>query len=160
MSMNKKIAITTGDLEGIGEEVVLKALLELNLPKENIVIVGKNLNCGYETIEINQEDNGEFCYKSLETACSLANENEIQAIVTAPVSKEVLHKSGYKFNGQTEILEKFLAKDNEKAEMLFIARDLRVLLLTRHVALKNLTLDKKTVKEKIIRLNNFLMFRI
>ena len=58
-----KIAITTGDKLGIGEEVVEKALKSLNLPKEQVIIIGKNLNLGYETIEIQDEDNGAFCFK-------------------------------------------------------------------------------------------------
>ena len=70
-------------------------------------------------------------------ACQLAKSGEIQAIVTAPVSKEVLNNSGYKFLGQTEILEHFLGQNNEKAEMLFISGDLKVMLLTRHLALKD-----------------------
>ena len=53
-----KLAITTGDLLGIGEEITIKALNALNLPEENVLIIGKNinskLNTAYETIEINQ----------------------------------------------------------------------------------------------------------
>ncbi len=96
--MNKKIAITTGDTLGIGEEITIKALNALNLPEDEILIIGKNinhtLNTAYETIEIDPNDNGKFCFESLKTASSLANEDKIKAIVTAPVSKEALHKSG------------------------------------------------------------------
>jgi 4-hydroxy-L-threonine phosphate dehydrogenase PdxA len=56
-----------------------------------------------------------------------------------------MHLAGHYFNGQTEVLEHFLAKDNQKAEMLFIAKDFRVLLLTRHVALKEIELNKDIV---------------
>ena len=56
-----KIGITTGDKLGIGEEVLGKALKTLNLPKEQVVIIGKNLNLGYETVEITDKDNGDFC---------------------------------------------------------------------------------------------------
>ena len=37
-----KIAITTGDLLGIGEEITIKALNSLNLPSEDILIIGQN----------------------------------------------------------------------------------------------------------------------
>ncbi len=152
--MKNKIAITTGDLEGIGEEVTKKALLQLNLPHNQVIIIGKNLGLGYETIEVDDKDNGRFCYKSLEIACNLAHKGEIGAIVTASVSKEVLNKSGYKFGGQTEILEHLLGG---KAEMVFIARDLRVLLLVRHTPLKDVKLNKDEVVDKILRFNRFLI---
>ena len=154
-----KIGITTGDKLGIGEEVLEKALNSLNLPKENVIIIGKNLNLGYETIEINDKDNGDFCFKSIEMACQLAKSGEIQAIVTAPVSKEVLNNSGYKFLGQTEILEHFLGQNNEKAEMLFISGDLKVMLLTRHLALKDVpsALSEEIVIEKTKRFYDFLV---
>ncbi len=159
--MNKKIAITTGDTLGIGEEITIKALNALNLPEDEILIIGKNinhtLNTAYETIEIDPNDNGKFCFESLKTASNLANEDKIKAIVTAPVSKEALHKSGYKYSGQTEILQKFLGNKDSKAEMMFISKDLRVLLLTRHLALKDIQLDKDLIVEKVLRTNSFLV---
>ena len=119
--MKNRIAITTGDILGVGEEITKKALEIIKPDKNQILIIGKNLNLGYETIEIDQKDNGFHCFESLKTACELANKNIIQGIVTAPVAKEALYKSGYKYNGQTEILEKFLSKnEQEKAEMVFI----------------------------------------
>lgn len=159
--MNKKIAITTGDTLGIGEEITIKALNALNLPEDKILIIGKNinkaLNTCYETIEINSADNGKFCFESLKTASILVNEDKIKAIVTAPVSKEALYKSGYKYSGQTEILQEFLGNKDSKAEMMFISKDLRVLLLTRHLALKDIQLDKDSIVEKVLRTNSFLV---
>ena len=49
--MNKnKIAITTGDPLGIGEEITYKALVNLRPKFEQILIIGKDLGLGYETI--------------------------------------------------------------------------------------------------------------
>ena len=42
-------------------------------------------------------------------------------IVTAPVAKNALHLAGHIFNGQTEVLQKFLAHNGQLAEMLFVA---------------------------------------
>jgi len=156
-----KIAITTGDIKGIGEEITIKALNALNLPKNKVLIIGKNLNGAlnksYETIEVDPSDNGKFCFTTLKIASTLANEGKIKAIVTAPVSKEALFKSGYKYSGQTEILQKFLGDKNSKAEMMFISNDLRVLLLTRHLALKDIKLTKDLIIEKVLRTNKFLI---
>ena len=116
-----KIAITTGDKFGIGKEITKKALDFLKPDKEDILIIGEKIDVDYDFAEINEPQNGAFCYKSLEYACNLAKKGIIKGLVTSPVSKYELHKSGYKFNGQTEIIEKLLAKDNQKAQMIFIA---------------------------------------
>lgn len=171
---NKKIAITTGDVNGIGAEITIKALNKLDLPKENIVIISNKkvlnfygrLNNDYEIIKIDfnpknilpgkiTAESGEFSFQSLKKACEMAKAVEIDAIVTAPVSKEALHLAGHKFNGQTEVLRHFLAHNGQHAEMLFVANDFRVLLLTRHLPLKEISLNKDEIVQKIGDLNEF-----
>lgn len=171
--INKKIAITTGDVNGIGAEITIKALNKLNFPEENIVLISNSKILDFygglkkykiEEIDFDKnniiagkltKESGEFSFQCLKKACEIANNGEISAIVTAPVSKEALHLAGHNFNGQTEILQEFLAHDGQSAEMLFVANDFRVLLLTRHVALKEISLDKNEIVEKITRLNEF-----
>ena len=164
-----KIAITTGDPNGIGAEITIKALNYLDLPQDKVVLVSNpkilefygRLDKDYEIIEIpyNNEDitpgeitskAGEFSFQSLKKVCEI---NPI-AIVTAPVAKNALHLAGHIYNGQTEVLQKFLAHDNQLAEMLFVAGGFRVLLLTRHCALKDIKLSKETVIEKVKNLKN------
>lgn len=171
---NKKIAITTGDVNGIGAEITVKALNSLNLPCKNVVIISnskvlnncENLNQKYDIVEVDfdeknilpgqiTKESGEFSFQCLKKACDLAKIGKIDAIVTAPVSKEALHLAGHQFNGQTEVLQEFLSHEGQRAEMLFVARDFRVLLLTRHLALKDVVLDKNEIINKIITLNNF-----
>ncbi len=156
-----KIAITTGDLLGIGEEITIKALNALKLPARDVLIIGKSLNDSllshYDTIELDTSDNGRFCFDTLKVASELANEGKIQAIVTAPVSKEALFKSGFHYSGQTEILQEFLGDKDSKAEMLFVANDLRVLLLTRHIPLNQVKLSKEIIVEKSLRVCKFLV---
>ena len=161
-----KVAILTGDPNGIGAEVTVKALEKLNLPADKIVLISnknilqnfKNVKISdkYELIEIpyRKEDikfgqvtkeAGEFSFQALKKVCEL----KPKAIVTAPVAKNALHLAGYIFNGQTEVLQKYLAHDNQKAEMLFVADNFRVLLLTRHCALKDINITKEIVINKI-----------
>lgn len=158
-----KIAITTGDPNGIGAEITIKALNYLDLPQDKVVIVSNKkilnhygkLNKDYEIIEIpyNSEikagevtkESGEFSYQSLRKVCEI----KPKAIVTAPVAKNALHLAGHKFNGQTEILQEFLSHNNQLAEMLFVANNFRVLLLTRHCALKDITLTEEIVTTKV-----------
>lgn len=164
-----KIAITTGDPNGIGAEITIKALNKLDLPQESVVLISNQkildfygrLNRSYEIIEIPYKSDikqgeitkeaGEFSFQSVKKACEI----NAKAIVTAPVAKNALYLAGHKFNGQTEILQKYLAHDNQLAEMLFVAGKFRVLLLTRHVALKDIVLNKDMVVEKILNLKDF-----
>ena len=153
-----KIGITTGDKFGIGKELIKKALDILAPKKEEILIIGEKIeDLDYETVVVDVENNGEFCYQTLVKACALAREDKIKAIVTAPVSKEELHKAGHIFNGQTEVIEHELKEGNNKAEMLFIADDMRVMLLTRHLALHDIKISKEMIIEKVLRFNKFLI---
>ena len=166
--MRNKIVITTGDVNGVGAEITLKALN--NFDCNDFVLVSnsqvlkhygmKNSPC--EIIEVPFDGeihegkidraSGEFSFQALKKACEL----NPKAIITAPVSKEALHLAGHFYNGQTEILEKFLSKNGEKAEMLFAARDFRVLLLTRHCALKDIKITKELIISKVLTLKNAL----
>ena len=168
-NFSEKIAILTGDPNGIGAEITIKALNILNLPPKDIILISNSkilnkygkFNNDYKLIELDYKGSiepgvvsakaGEFSYKCLEKACEI----KPKFIVTAPTSKEAMHLAGYKFNGQTEILEKFLSRNGQKAEMLFVSKDFRVLLLTRHVALKDVKLTKELIIEKIERLRNY-----
>lgn len=172
--MNKyenKIVITTGDPNGIGAEVTIKALNLLNLPSKDIVIISNskilntygNINNNYEIIEIDYTDKiipgevsasaGDFSFRALQRACEM----KPKFIVTAPTSKEAMNLAGHNYKGQTEILEKFLAHDGQKAEMLFVSKDFRVLLLTRHCSLRNVSdlITKELIIEKTERLRSF-----
>ena len=161
-----KIAITTGDPNGIGAEITIKALRALDLPSDKVAIIsnreilklcgGDDIPNKYEIIEIPYsksdikygkitKEAGEFSYQSLKKVCEL----KPKAIVTAPVAKESLHLAGRIFNGQTEILQKYLAHDGQLAEMLFVAKNFKVLLLTRHCPLKEVNLTKEIVITKV-----------
>ena len=169
MRHKDKIAITTGDVNGIGAEITVKALNALDIPEDKVVIITNKkmlslypkLKKNYEIINVELDGDvefgkltkasGEFSFKSLKQACEI----KPKAIVTAPVSKEALHLAGHKFNGQTEVLQHFLAKDGQKAEMLFVSKGFNVLILTRHCALKDVCITKEIITEKVLRLNEF-----
>lgn len=162
-----KIAITTGDPNGIGAEITIKALNELDLPQDKIVLISNKdvldyygkLDKKYDIIEIPfdkknicpgkvTKEAGEFSFQSLLKVCEI----KPKAIVTAPVAKNAMYLAGHNFNGQTEVLQKYLAHDNQLAEMLFVANNFRVLLLTRHCALKDVYLTKEIIIKKITNL--------
>ena len=94
------------------------------MPVENVLLISNSdilnfygkLDKSYTIVEIpfdktnikhgNTKENGEFSFQCLKKACEMAKNKEIDAIVTAPVSKESLHLAGHDFNGQTEVLQK------------------------------------------------------
>lgn len=178
----KKTAITLGDPNGISPEITIKALNFLDLPKDKIIIIGNNsifdfykskydlcLEKEYEIIEIpySKEDiipgeqteaAGEFAFSALVKACELAQNNQIEAIVTAPVAKNAMKMAGHNYSGQTEILEKYLANVNQHAEMIFVCENIYVYLLTRHIALSDVMqyVTKENIENKIKYINKYL----
>jgi 4-hydroxythreonine-4-phosphate dehydrogenase len=151
------LALTIGDPTGIGPEITVKTLqrlgefadleltvigslktlekaaadLNLSLPNNNAIT--------YQSVEADLP--GSVAYQSLDAAVKLIADKKAQALVTGPISKRNLHAADYKFHGHTEILEEmaqryFDAKD-ARAEMLFVYKNFRLMLLTRHVALKD-----------------------
>lgn len=175
--MTKKICITMGDPNGIGAEIIIKAI-QAGVSFDDAVIVGSkkilefyggsDISKDVEITDIPYKEKdilpsqitsaaGEFSYKCLSTACELAKNEKVGAIVTAPVAKSALHIAGHNFSGQTEVLEKLLSAGGEKAQMLFCVDDLKVLLLTRHVALADVPklLTKELIVNTIYQTNLF-----
>jgi 4-hydroxythreonine-4-phosphate dehydrogenase len=73
----------------------------------------------------------------LEYAVKLLKDGKVDGLVTAPVSKEALIPFCPGFKGHTTFLAEAFGSKN--VEMLFIADDLRVVLVTRHVPIKELS---------------------
>ncbi len=154
----QKIAITMGEPDGIGSEIILKALQDFDC--KNFILIGNKKVfektekiCSLklpkiEFINIEGSSNGEIAYLCLKKACDLANEGKIKGIATAPLSKFSLKEAGYNYSGQTEILSKELS-DNDEAQMLFCAKNLKILLLTRHLPIKDV--PNAITQEKIIK---------
>lgn len=65
-------------------------------------------------------------------AVEAAARGEIQALVTAPISKEFWHKAGIRYRGHTEFLESLFPE----AIMTFWSRRLKLALFTHHLPLR------------------------
>ena len=77
---------------------------------------------------------GRAALEALRAGHDLAFAREVDALVTAPVSKEALHQAGERVEGQTELLARWAGV--ERYEMMAVAGELRVMLLSRHVPLR------------------------
>lgn len=78
---------------------------------------------------------GRAVVKYIRKAVSLALCGEVNAIVTAPISKESLRLAGYMWPGHTELLAELTGA--EDVAMMFVSEKLRVILCTIHIALKD-----------------------
>ena len=90
---------------------------------------------------------GRAAYEYIVRAVELATRREVAAIVTAPVNKEALAAAGVRHSGHTEILAE-LSGTRDYA-MLLMGRDLRVIHVTTHVALRRV--PDLVTRERVLR---------
>ncbi|MDX9714670.1 MAG: 4-hydroxythreonine-4-phosphate dehydrogenase PdxA [Dissulfurispiraceae bacterium] len=177
MIRKKKMGFTMGDAAGIGPEVAVKAALAASV-RQNIdpLLIGNraifekvfailSLEDMQDKIDILSPENmpqdiplnkkpsvqaGAASVECIKTAVELALEKKIDAIVTAPISKESLHLAGYKWPGHTEMLAELTGTTNYA--MMLTGGPLRVILATIHTSLKSAVaaITSDLVFEKIL----------
>jgi 4-hydroxythreonine-4-phosphate dehydrogenase len=84
---------------------------------------------------VESEATGRSAANNIEAAVALWKSGAIDAIATAPISKNALKLAGYTHPGHTEFLAALT--DTKEFAMSFFAEKLRVVLLSTHVSLKN-----------------------
>ena len=109
-----------------------------NLPKE--IILGEDSAVA-----------GKAAAEYIETAVDLWRGGQINAIATAPISKKAIHLGGYNYPGHTEFLAELTG--TKDFAMSFFAEDLRVVLLSTHVSLRDAI--ELVKKEKLVELIKF-----
>ena len=171
--MKPRIAVTVGDFNGIGPEVVLrslrtKAVRESCVPvligpanvfmyyagtgrkRLTLVPLGSRRIPGATAIVESSEISpvqiapgslsraaGAAAASAITVAVGMAVRGEVDAIVTAPVSKQAMHLAGVRFPGQTEMLQ-HLSK-SPHAAMMLVSPTLRVGLVTIHIPLSEVS---------------------
>lgn len=90
---------------------------------------------------------GHAAFLYLQKAIELASANRIDAICTAPLNKEALHKGGHKYPGHTEILADLTGSTD--VFMMLTAPGLRVIHVTTHVGLIDAV--KKITAERVFK---------
>lgn len=170
-TMNK-IAVTIGDPNGIGPEVCAKAFRSLDGESlKRFVLIGEWFPLEYyfknlpvvESVYLKPVGNdflfrpgemslesGRLSFQFVEKAIEMAQEGKVKGIVTGPVSKDLIHRSGVRdFTDHTTYLAKrFHVKD---FSMMFHSDKLKVVLATIHCSLKDAVkrIDQKTVRTAI-----------
>lgn len=145
-----KIGITWGDQAGVGPEVIEQALASKKWNSDiEFIHIGEKLNAtaGRPTIETAQAS-----LDALEEGANLLKNGQIDAIATAPVAKEWLHKVGFTYPGQTEFFADRLSCKNYA--MCLTGPSLTVAIVTIHIALEQV--PKVLKAEEIIRIGELL----
>jgi 4-hydroxythreonine-4-phosphate dehydrogenase len=132
----------------------IKECSEANSKKPNIINVYDEdvaLDIGKQTA-----NGGKYAFKSLEAACKALSENKIDVLVTAPINKENIQSTDFKFAGHTEYLDEKFGKGNSL--MFLISDSLKVAVATGHIPVTQvaqaLTVD--VIVKKIQLLNQSL----
>lgn len=171
--MKKKIAISIGDINGVGMEIIFKAhhkVTELCEPiycisdtmlQKSAKLLNIDIPDDFHTINVdgNFEINagkvcanaGEYSYKSFLQAIQLCENKQTDALVTLPIHKEAWMKSGLNFKGHTDLLRQHFLQD---AIMMLGCEEMFVALYTEHIPLNKVASAIK--KEKLV--NFFLDF--
>jgi len=165
MKSKIKIGITIGDPSGVGPEITLKALDKFNVPGDCEIFVFadkiafrqselKSRINKFNLIDLDVLKKGELkqgvlskkfglaSLSYLKKAAEYLKRGRINCLVTAPVSKKAISLNGINFYGHTEFLaEKFSVK---KFMMMFVSEKLKLSLVTRHIALKDVAENIKS----------------
>ncbi len=134
------IGYTLGDQAGIGPEIIGKALHSPALsPHAEYRQIGQRVDC---TPGRPSRDTAEAAFEHLEMAAEALSRGTIDAVVTAPVYKEGLHRVGFPFPGQTEFFADRLGVRD--FAMCLTGERLTVALATTHMALADVPGALKT----------------
>jgi 4-hydroxythreonine-4-phosphate dehydrogenase len=161
----KKIAISVGDLNGIGIELILKNHKKISKLCKPIYCINRKLLAqasrllnisiakDFELLETKgdfkikpglvDKKSGLYSYNSFLDAISLTKNGSAHAIVTLPINKQSWAKAGISYVGHTDMLRDIFQKD---AIMMLGYKKMFVALFTEHIPLKDVSKQIKIKK--------------
>ncbi|MDA0874651.1 MAG: 4-hydroxythreonine-4-phosphate dehydrogenase PdxA, partial [Bacteroidetes bacterium] len=159
-SRRQRIAVSMGDPNGIGPEILAACLrdealtaqvdilpvgsppvLEYYLersggPLPHVQVEAVEADPGFRLLPGRADTHaGSLAMHSVARAITLCQEGRVDAMTTCPISKEVIARAGFDFPGHTE----FIAEKTGSPEvlMMMVAERLRVGLVSAHVPLSH-----------------------
>nr|WP_321268578.1 4-hydroxythreonine-4-phosphate dehydrogenase [uncultured Sulfurimonas sp.] len=163
----KTIAISVGDLNGVGIEIALKAHEEVSklcnpiycINKEMLSQTLKLLDAKMpQNIKLHPVDgefnieagvvslaSGRYSYDSFMSAIKLCEDKKADAVVTMPIHKEAWMMAGLEYKGHTDLLRKHF---NQDAIMMLGCQEMFLALFTEHIPLKDVAASVQYVKLK------------
>ena len=195
MTQPIRVGITHGDINGVGYEVILKALSDetmtelctpvifgyqeiaekcrLGLELEDMKLHASPsaaeaqdgrvniVEIGDEVPELTPGEgtpvSGKAAVDALHMAVEALRQNDIDVLVTAPISKEAVQGDEFRFPGHTEFLEEAIG-DGAKARMILFDDYVRVALVSTHLPLSQVAaaVTKESVEAAVVSLNDSL----
>lgn len=165
MSALKRIAISVGDLNGVGFEIALKAHNQIKQICDPLYCINYTMAhqatnmlhtqipndfhmfkvSGEFTIEEGKvsRESGQYSYDSFVAAVELAKLKAVDAIVTLPIHKEAWMMAGINYVGHTDALRDIFKSD---AIMMLGCEKLYVALYTEHIPLREVAEHIQTDK--------------
>jgi len=157
MSKMKRVAISIGDLNGIGIELALKNHKSISEIVEPIYVIDSTMLYraaelldmaipdGFESVEVVGErfdikpsqvtaESGRYSYDSFAKAVELARDGVVDAIVTLPIHKKAWEMAGIEYKGHTDALRDIFSAD---AIMMLGCPQMFVALYTEHIPLRD-----------------------
>jgi len=169
-----RVAVSIGDLNGVGVEIALRAheqiktlchptyiisqvmlerachLLDMKIPEDFNTIDAGDAGENFDILPAHPTQVcGQYAYDSFLKAIKLAEEKEVDAIVTLPINKNAWFKAGIHFKGHTDLLADYF---QQEAIMMIGCEKLFTAFFTHHIPLKDVA--SKIKKEP---LKNFLL---
>lgn len=160
-----KIAISIGDLNGIGLEIALKShdiikkfceptyCINKDLLKNGAKLLNQEIPKDFTLFETLgnfkikpskvSKHSGLYSYNSFLDAIILAKNKKVDAICTLPINKESWGKAKIVYKGHTQVLRDIFKKD---AIMMLGCEKMYVALFTEHISLKKVVKNVKTKK--------------
>ena len=130
-----RVAITVGDPAGIGPEIAAAAAADPRVREVcEPIVIGPPPDLVVSIGQVSASA-GRAAYDAIVAAVSAAQHGEVDAIATAPVSKEAFALAGLPWKGHTDLLGHLTG--SPFVAMMFESPALRVVLATVHVALRD-----------------------
>ncbi len=140
----KCIPVVIGDYEALQDAIHFSgldlSLSEIHAPVEAVGTYGvvefidlKYLKAGSWVYKENSALCGEAAFQYVVYAIRLAMEGKVDAVITAPISKDSINMAGHHYSGHTEIFAEYTG--TKDFAMLLASENLRVIHVTTHCAL-------------------------
>ncbi len=170
LSPKQNLLITLGDPAGIGPEIIAKCLTKKKIQQiPRITIIGDKAtlfrylpggrlpkNCSLLDIPRRSKKGFQPAKSSLESAKAslgyldeairLLKKNAATALATAPICKETISAFQKGFRGHTEYLAGHFGI--KRYEMMFVAKNIKTVIVTRHIPLKDVS--RAITKQKVV----------
>ena len=174
---NKKIAISIGDLNGVGIEIALKAHKEISELCTPVYCINKYmLSQAAQLLHVDLPDNlevsfvdgdfdikpgeispkaGNYSFESFMHGVTLCQRKEADALVTMPIHKEAWMMARLPFKGHTDALRQYFKQD---AIMMLGCEKMYVALFSEHIPLKDVApaIQYKKLKQFFLDLHESL----